>query len=206
MKVATTPLEKYIELYNGKLPTENDPNYLELLRMSKYAVLETPYYKPGKCANCGCSKNDGRKYVDFNLEIDWYGKVYLCTLCLDDIVTACGFYTMYKNQIEELKNRVAELETQHEVANKLDESVVKLAEELQEHYARLYPSGDGSSGNVADSGDLSVGNAQNSESGSGTDQTERRIEPAKPGAVKQTSSTRRKDVPSLTELLERPNK
>src|SRR3954466_860008 len=76
----------------GKLPTEIDPDYLEMLRMSRYRILDVPDVAPAKCANCGSSKNDGRKYVDFGLQVDWYGVVYFCGLCLADIARDMGLF------------------------------------------------------------------------------------------------------------------
>lgn len=42
---------------------------------------------PGKCSICGGMKYDGRKWIDFGLSIDWYGVVYLCTFCFEEIKT-----------------------------------------------------------------------------------------------------------------------
>ncbi len=207
--MAASPLEKYIEMYNGKLPTENDPNYLELLRMGKYKILANPFYQPGKCANCGSAKVDGRMYVDFDLDIDWYGKVYLCTLCLMDIATAANLFEGYLKQRDELAHRVMQLTIALEEAKKipqhdkeLHEAVIKTTDELKEYYARLTGIPALSHGDAPSASDLLL-ERENTINKSGTDQTERSIKSTEPGTVKQTTSSRRTNVPNLTELLNR---
>jgi hypothetical protein len=55
-------------------------------------LLPLPVALPGKCIVCGASDNtDGRKYLDFGFEIDFYGVVYFCTHCFSETAKAVGY-------------------------------------------------------------------------------------------------------------------
>lgn len=41
---------------------------------------------PGKCISCG-SGDMARRYADFGLDIEFYGTVYLCDSCMDNVFT-----------------------------------------------------------------------------------------------------------------------
>lgn len=60
---------------------------------AKFKILDTPVALPGYCAVCRSGKNDGRKYVDFDFDLDWYGAVYFCSHCL----TECVYYLGWLN-------------------------------------------------------------------------------------------------------------
>ena|SRR3990170_6848354 len=74
----------------GRLPTETDPDYLQELErskmLSKFQVMDLPIMAPGKCSNCGGTRIGDRKYVDFGLTLEYYGIVYLCTLCIKELM------------------------------------------------------------------------------------------------------------------------
>lgn len=183
---------KFAERYN-RLPTERDPDYLEMLRMSKYRVLAFPDFKPGKCANCGCAKNDGsRKYVDFGLEIDWYGMVYLCTLCLTDIAKNAGLFDEQDKKIEEITAAALKLSDLQEQGTTLHDNVVKAFTEFKDYYAGLHPTGDNSSPD--NSSDMGAGETVDPEPKSDNSESK---------STKSTNGTGRKNVPSLADLIER---
>lgn len=50
-------------------------------------VLESrPTKLPRKCATCGSSTLGGeRKYIDLNVSVDRFGRLYICTGCVKDI-------------------------------------------------------------------------------------------------------------------------
>lgn len=55
-------------------------------------IIPLPLALPGKCIVCGASNNDdGRQYIDFGLEIDFYGVVYFCTHCMSETAVAIGY-------------------------------------------------------------------------------------------------------------------
>lgn len=185
----TSIVDKFISRY-GRLPTEFDPDYLEMLRMSKYRIIEVPDVQPGKCANCGASKNDGRKYVDIGLHIEWYGALILCGLCLQDIANHFGLFDEIKQNMAGLiedRNTVEELQEQ---GDKLHETVVKTFKEFEEFYAGLH------SASMADTthpdSDL-VSSEPVSESSS--DRTEQRT-------IKPNPSTGRQNIRLLADLID----
>lgn len=185
----TSLLEKFVSKY-GRLPTEVDPDYLEMLRMSKYRILAVPDVSPGKCANCGSSKNDGRKYVDFGLQVDWYGAVFLCGECLHDVSNAMGLFDALRAELVEAQEKKISADALQETGVELHDRVVKTFKELEEFYVgvsthRLDSDSDSSPGLVDDS----------------TESSEQRTDSAKPRVTKSTTSSRRSNPPSLANLL-----
>lgn len=64
---------------------------------SRYSILDAPILEPGTCFTCGSAGNDdGRKFLDFGKQIDWFGAVYLCTECIREIAEALGFLPVDK--------------------------------------------------------------------------------------------------------------
>jgi hypothetical protein len=60
---------------------------------SRIQVLEAPRMNPGTCVICGAARTDDRDYLDFGLTIDFYGVVYFCTLCFQEVCNHLGFLT-----------------------------------------------------------------------------------------------------------------
>lgn len=181
--------DRFIAKY-GRLPTEFDPDYLEMLRMTKYVVTDVPNAAPGKCSNCGASKNDGRKYVDFGLYVEWYGTVHLCGHCLTDISDSMGIFDSLKAQLvesEEARDSVVGLK---EKGEELHETVVKTFKELEEFYVGLYPH--------------VVGSNSDSSSSVGTSPPapESRVTKAEPRTTKSNSGGGSTNIRSLADLLE----
>jgi hypothetical protein len=51
-----------------------------------FVLEQRPTKLPRKCATCGVGTIDGaRKYIDLNVSIDRFGRVYICTGCVKDI-------------------------------------------------------------------------------------------------------------------------
>lgn len=186
----TDLVDKFIEKY-GRLPTEFDPDYLEMLRMSKYRILAVPDVSPGKCANCGSSKDDGRKYVDFGLHVDWYGAVFICGSCLHDIAHKVGLFASLEEQLYEALNKKASLDELQEQGEKLHDKVVKTVRELEDFYVGVYSH---RTDNSPDS-TSSVESESTPSTKSGSPSTES-------GTTKSTTVSGRKNVRSLAELLD----
>ena len=64
----------------------------ELFPLSgRIKLLSNPDALPAKCAICGYPGGDQRKFVDFGLDIDYYGVIYLCTDCMNEIAVGIGY-------------------------------------------------------------------------------------------------------------------
>lgn len=74
-------------------------------------IVNHPEALPQQCANCGAARSD-RKYVDFGLSLDFYGVVYLCSICVEEIASAFGLVVEVEQQeeYEGLQERYAELD------------------------------------------------------------------------------------------------
>lgn len=180
--------DRFVHKYS-RLPTEFDPDYLEMLRMSKYRVIDVPDVSPGKCANCGASKNDGRRYIDFGLHVDWYGAVFLCTSCLTDAAIHAGLFEEMEKRLQEsvdAQNKIEELKKKGE---NLHETVVTLFKELEDYYANLHPLGMDSS---SDSNPDMVVEEPAVESGTNS---------PKPRVTKPSTGSGSKNIPSLADLI-----
>lgn len=182
-------MEDFVARY-GRLPTEVDPDYLEMLRMSKYRIVEIPDFKPHKCGNCGSSKQDGRKYVDFGLEIDWYGTLYLCGLCLHDVAQHMGLFEALADRVDNAECDLNEARQLLETGGELHERVTKTLKEFEDFYIRVFPDGvDRNSNSTPD-----IVPEPETPNGSGTIEVQS-------GAVKPTPESRPKNVRRLADLL-----
>lgn len=61
--------------------------------LSRFSVIEKPIASPGKCVVCGAVN---RPVIDFNFNIDWYGAVYFCTICMREAASKLGFISLEK--------------------------------------------------------------------------------------------------------------
>lgn len=194
------PMNRFIKLY-GRLPTEFDPDYLEILNMSKYRILAVPDIKPAKCANCGSSKNDGRKYIDFGLEVDWYGIVYLCGLCLVDVATEMGLFDHLKNRIKETEIKLLNIQQTDTKGIELRDNFLKIFEEVQ-NYASSLPTSSistpANSGSVPDNAETTKGESSKLPVDSvkrTTNETEQRV-------TKSAAIARSSNLPRIADLLD----
>lgn len=182
----------------GRLPTEVDPEYLEMLNMTKYRILDVPDLKPGKCANCGASKNDGRKYADFGLEVDWYGIVFLCGLCLHDVSHAMGLFASLEKEIASLRESIISQENLREQGIALTNNMHQIIEEVKEYFANVYSLGNDSSADRS-----SVGNTeQENRDTPGNSGSNPEINGSEQRTVKPVAESGRKNIRSLASLLE----
>lgn len=58
---------------------------------SRVQIVNAPVAAPGVCILCGSASDENRKFIDFGKQLDWYGAVYLCTLCMLDVAEAIGY-------------------------------------------------------------------------------------------------------------------
>lgn len=188
--------EAFVQKY-GRLPTEVDPDYLEMLRMSKYRILDVPDYKPGNCANCGSSKNDGRRYIDFGREIDWFGTIFICGFCLQDVANEMGLFQKYVDEIGELKHKLLSINTLEAKGDHIREDVLRTFKEVKEYFDHVRVISDS---DVTD--DTVSVESVTPEIKSGTDKTESRINETKSRTTKSNSGERSPNIRSLADLLE----
>ena len=73
-------------------------------------VIDYPYALPSKCVVCGGGAETEREFVDFGMQVDPYGAIYFCTLCIAEVAAAVGFIDAktYKDSQIELFNMVQE--------------------------------------------------------------------------------------------------
>lgn len=189
-------VDRFIHKY-GRLPTEVDPDYLEMLRMSKYRILVCPDVNPAKCANCGSSKKDGRNYIDFGLQVDWYGAVFLCGLCLHDIAKAMGLFKVLEDQLRLTVDSLAGFKCLQGQGELLHEKLVQIFKEFETYYASLHTLRDDSSSDISSY----VGPDETNGESAGL-KSEPTITEPKPKPAKSAPSSRSKNISSLAELLE----
>lgn len=188
-------VKQFFERY-GRLPTEFDPDYLEMLNMSKYKISDVPPYPPTKCANCGTSKNDGRKYIDFDLTVDWYGVVYICGFCLKDISSAMGLFEEYEADLAVAKEQMDEVVSTHERGEELLEKMLQVNKEF-ESFANLHSIRN----DIPTNPEPYVVPDKIESDDTGTNESKSVSEEPESGTSKPTPVPRRKNVRSLAELL-----
>lgn len=190
-------MDRFISVY-GCLPTEFDPRYLEMLRMSKYGINDVPVGQPGKCANCGSSRKDGRMYVDIGLQVDWYGAVIFCTLCLTDIAKNAGLFNRLLSEIEFLKNRITSHDSLRTSVEEISVTLVTKMEEFKEHVAELRSTID----DISPDSSINVESESATGGKSGISPAELPANASESKSTKSTSSSRSTNFPSLASLVE----
>ncbi len=68
---------------------------------SRIKITDAPIQIPGVCIICGASRSDDRQYMDFGMNIDFYGVVYFCTFCFTEAANHLGCLT--KEQSDKLE-------------------------------------------------------------------------------------------------------
>lgn len=167
--------------------------------MTKYRILDAPDLKPGKCANCGSCKKDGRKYVDFGLEVDWYGIVYLCGHCIHDIAKTmqASLVDKLETELKAMVEKAVTLEEVQEEGQQLFEKIVESFKEFNELYVGQFGA------TTTDSDSNSSPSVVSSETSgeSGVNKTESGTTETKQRTTQSATGTGRKNVSSLAELL-----
>lgn len=66
---------------------------MEVNVSGRFKVLDQPMASPSKCAFCGLGHNqDGTvQFIDTTLDLDFFGVVYICSVCLTEISAALGY-------------------------------------------------------------------------------------------------------------------
>ncbi|MFF5977072.1 hypothetical protein ACFY7C_36830 [Streptomyces sp. NPDC012769] len=113
--------------------------------MSRVQILETPILAPGKCVLCGSAGGDHRKFIDLGMKIDFYGRVYFCSYCIQEVlqkleyVTAENFDNLH-DSYRSLNTEYDRLKVEHEaVKNALNNL---LSSSTFGELPRIHPNGD----------------------------------------------------------------
>jgi hypothetical protein len=59
--------------------------------MGEVRVTNYPEALPQKCCVCGTGRPD-RKYVDIGMSLDFYGAIYFCEFCLNEVILKVGSF------------------------------------------------------------------------------------------------------------------
>jgi hypothetical protein len=99
---------------------------------SRVQVISVPIAAPGVCVLCGTSGGDNRTFIDFGKQLDWYGAIYFCNICIAEISRAIGFVPV--DDFNELYSDLRKLKIDHEKL-KANYVVIKnaLANMLNDH-------------------------------------------------------------------------
>ena len=78
---------------------------------SRFSVHINANSAPGKCCACGSAGDDGRQFIDFGMQLDWYGAVYFCTFCVTELCAAAGFVhgDVFDEAATKLRDAITEL-------------------------------------------------------------------------------------------------
>lgn len=72
-----------------------------------------PYSAPGTCVVCRSTLTPGKEFVDLGLDIEFYGAIYIDTICLDQVFKLCRYISVDSEYHTKLfagyKNAVAEV-------------------------------------------------------------------------------------------------
>jgi hypothetical protein len=100
--------------------------------LSKVQVYKgTPPCQPGKCAICGTCGDENSEFLDFGLELDFYGVVYFCMTCvMSDVLDALDLVTRTRlievqDELEQEKFKYGALLTDNEELRGVLESLTR---------------------------------------------------------------------------------
>lgn len=80
---------------------------IEISVTSRFSIHDNPDREPGFCCVCRSPGGDDRQFIDFGMQLDWYGAVYFCTFCVKELCEAAGFVDgeLYKT-VKELNSKL----------------------------------------------------------------------------------------------------
>lgn len=81
-------------------------------------ITGTPPCSPGTCVVCGTPGDSDSKFVDFGFDIDFYGVVYFCEVCIKEVMHVLDFVPteLYEDICNDLfiaGNRIEDLEVEN---------------------------------------------------------------------------------------------
>lgn len=106
---------------------------------NKIQVTEHANVAPNKCANCSFSgREPGRYFIDFGVDLEFYGTIYLCTGCFAECANILGWIS--PERADKLLLRDAELTAEIERLREIEARYV--------HIASYFDDDDRSGGNI----------------------------------------------------------
>ena len=100
---------------------------------SKIQILDRPLMKPGKCALCGAG---AKPVIDIGLNVEWYGRFYLCVDCMAEAASAIDYVPqteVFEAQLASSQSFEQELENRKMVAvpNESIRTLVALIDDIR---------------------------------------------------------------------------
>ena len=93
---------------------------------NKIQISEHANVAPNKCANCSFSgREPGRYFIDFGVDLEFYGTVYLCTSCFAECANIIGWIS--PAEADRLKERDAELTAEFDRLKEFETKYVSIA-------------------------------------------------------------------------------
>lgn len=135
---------------------------------SRFRILNSPIKKPGTCFVCKSSGGDGRQFIDFNRTLEWFGVVYLCTFCVQEICSLIGFAPsdVFEGAIDGLQSDLSNVDDRYvETKVKLDAAMVLLRDHLNGNCSPVIDPVEISEAELVESGDA-IQDGEGSESSS----------------------------------------
>lgn len=101
---------------------------------SKYQIV-TSFPLPGTCAGCNKSANGSTRFVDFQLQLDWYGAVAFCEDCCKEMLICFDFVESSKlsdayQEIKSLSDINRDLEAQNASLRSAVDSILAIRPDL----------------------------------------------------------------------------
>lgn len=82
---------------------------ISYLEQSKIRVTSAPGNSPGVCVVCGAAHTGDRQYIDIGFDLDYYGTIYYCTFCFDEVARHVGYLSPKDaSKLEEENNKLRE--------------------------------------------------------------------------------------------------
>lgn len=99
-----------------------------MISNGRFRLSKTAENMPNKCIVCGGWGGDGRHFIDFGFDIDYYGTVYFCSVCFTEAASNLGYLSpdRYKHVTvmnEELIQRIQRLEAENVHLRSIADSV-----------------------------------------------------------------------------------
>jgi hypothetical protein len=88
--------------------------------VGRFQLLPAPLMLPGVCACCGAGN---KPVIDFGLQLEWHGAVYLCIDCITEAGTVVGLVpsARYEAVLEDLvKLKAPQVEVQNAISEYID--------------------------------------------------------------------------------------
>lgn len=68
------------------------PIPLDLQGSNKVQITRTPQVAPHACCNCGFGgEQEGRYFIDFGIDIEYYGTILICTECFGEVAALVDY-------------------------------------------------------------------------------------------------------------------